>query len=77
MRNLLRLKSILLKAMTFLSKLMSFLESARVPDGTMSGGTDVVRRQIEENAGTQIDPDMAKIMLGLIDKDTEYVMHEM
>ena len=48
-----------------------------MPDGTMSGGTDVVRRQIEENAGTQIDPDMAKIMLGLIDKDTEYVMHEM
>ena len=38
---------------------------------------DVVRRQIEENAGTQFDPDMAKIMLGLIDKDTEYVMHEM
>lgn len=38
---------------------------------------DVVRRQIEENAGTQFDPDMAKIMLGLIDNDTEYVMHEM
>ena len=37
---------------------------------------DVVRRQIEENAGTQFDPDMAKIMLGLIDNDTEYVMHE-
>ena len=35
-----------------------------------------VRRQIEENAGTQFDPNMAAILLGLIDADTEFVMHE-
>ena len=37
---------------------------------------EVVRRQIEENAGTQFDPDMAAIMLQLIDEDAEYIMHE-
>lgn len=36
---------------------------------------EVVRRQIEENAGTQFDPDMAAIMLQLIDEDTGYTMH--
>lgn len=37
---------------------------------------EAARRQIEENAGTQFDPDMAAIMLQLIDSDTSYGMHE-
>ena len=35
-----------------------------------------VRSQIAVNAGPQFDPDMAAIMLQLIDEDTEYRMHE-
>jgi|GEM_PF-6796831 len=35
-----------------------------------------VRKQIETNAGTQFDPDIAKIMLDMIDADEHYMMHE-
>lgn len=35
-----------------------------------------VRRQIEENIGTQFDSEIAVIMLQLIDEDKEYIMHE-
>lgn len=36
----------------------------------------VVRNEIVKGKGTQFDPDFAEIMLGLIDKDTEYAMRE-
>ncbi|MCR5338305.1 MAG: HD-GYP domain-containing protein [Lachnospiraceae bacterium] len=35
-----------------------------------------VRSEIEQNAGTQFDPQIAKVMLAIIDEDTEYTMHE-
>ena len=37
---------------------------------------EVARRQIEANAGTQFDPELAAIMLQLIDEDAAYAMHE-
>lgn len=37
---------------------------------------DKVRSEIENNAGTQFDPDIAKCMLEIIDQDTDYVLHE-
>ncbi len=37
---------------------------------------DKVRSEIEENAGTQFDPDVAKCMLEIIDQDKEYTLHE-
>lgn len=36
----------------------------------------VVRGEIEKGRGTQFDPEIADIMLELIDEDTEYQMHE-
>ncbi|MGN0679559.1 MAG: HD-GYP domain-containing protein [Oscillospiraceae bacterium] len=36
----------------------------------------VVREQIEQGMGTQFDPDIAQIMLDMIDCDTEYRMHQ-
>ena len=35
-----------------------------------------VRSEIEKNAGTQFDPEIAKCMLAIIDEDTEYTLHE-
>ncbi len=35
-----------------------------------------VREQIEKGAGTQFDPEFARIMLKLIDRDTEYKMRQ-
>lgn len=37
---------------------------------------DVVRSEIEKGKGTQFDPDIADIMLQLIDEDTNYLMHQ-
>ena len=37
---------------------------------------DVVREEIERNMGTQFDPKPAKIMLQIIDEDTNYELHE-
>ncbi len=37
---------------------------------------DKVRSEIENNAGTQFDPDVAKCMLAIIDQDTDYTLHE-
>ena len=37
---------------------------------------DVVRSEIEKNLGTQFDPQAAKAMLEIIDKDTKYMLHE-
>lgn len=37
---------------------------------------EVVRGEIEKGKGTQFDPDIADVMLQLIDEDTEYTMHE-
>ena len=36
-----------------------------------------VRSEIENNIGTQFDPEAARCMLMIIDEDTEYVLHEM
>lgn len=36
----------------------------------------VVREEIENGMGTQFDPKFAKIMLGMIDEDTNYIMKE-
>ncbi len=36
----------------------------------------VVREEIEKGMGTQFDPEFARIMLGMIDEDTEYRMKE-
>ena len=36
----------------------------------------VVREQIEQGMGTQFDPEIAQIMLDMIDCDTEYRMHQ-
>jgi len=35
-----------------------------------------VRSEIEKNAGKQFDPDVAETMLGVIDSDVDYVLHE-
>lgn len=37
---------------------------------------DVVRSEIEKGKGTQFDPEMTEIALGMIDEDTEYQMRE-
>ncbi|MCR4715743.1 MAG: HD-GYP domain-containing protein [Lachnospiraceae bacterium] len=37
---------------------------------------DVVRSEIEKNAGTQFDPEITPYMLMIIDEDNEYVLHE-
>jgi len=37
---------------------------------------DIVRSEIEKGLGTQFHPKWGKIMLDLIDKDTEYKMHQ-
>ncbi len=37
---------------------------------------DKVRSEIEKNAGTQFDPDVAKCMLEIIDQDIDYILHE-
>ncbi len=37
---------------------------------------DKVRTEIENNIGTQFDPDAAKAMLEIIDEDKEYELHE-
>lgn len=37
---------------------------------------EAVRSEIEKGIGTQFDPRFARIMLGLIDEDTGYTMHE-
>ena len=37
---------------------------------------ETVRKEIENNMGTQFDPEIAKQMLVLIDEDTEYQLHE-
>lgn len=37
---------------------------------------DKVRFEIENNIGTQFDPDIAKCMLAIIDDDVDYVLHE-
>jgi len=36
----------------------------------------VVRSEIEKNAGTQFDPDIAACMISIIDEDKEYQLHE-
>ena len=36
----------------------------------------VVREEIENGMGTQFDPEFARIMIGMIDEDTEYLMKE-
>ena len=36
---------------------------------------DIVRREIESGIGTQFDPYYAKLMLEIIDEDTEYKLH--
>ena len=37
---------------------------------------DIVRSEIEKGKGTQFDPNIAEVMLKLMDEDKEYVMHE-
>jgi HD-GYP domain-containing protein (c-di-GMP phosphodiesterase class II) len=37
---------------------------------------DKVRSEIEKNAGSQFDPDVARCMLSIIDEDTAYTLHE-
>lgn len=37
---------------------------------------DKVRSEIENNSGTQFDPDVAKCMLSIIDEDVNYELHE-
>ena len=36
----------------------------------------IVREEIEKGMGTQFDPEFARIMLDMIDEDTEYRMKE-
>ena len=36
----------------------------------------VVREEIENGMGTQFDLEFARIMIGMIDEDTEYLMKE-
>ena len=35
-----------------------------------------VRSEIEKGLGTQFDPRFGKVMLGIIDEDTEFTMRE-
>ncbi len=37
---------------------------------------DTVRAEIEKNAGTQFDPEIAKYMIMIIDEDKDYILHE-
>ena len=37
---------------------------------------EIVRGEIEKGKGTQFDPDIADVMLSIIDEDTEYNFHE-
>ena len=37
---------------------------------------EIVRGEVEKGKGTQFDPQIADIMLMLIDEDKEYEMHE-
>lgn len=37
---------------------------------------EVVRKEIERGIGKQFDPEFARIMLEVIDADTEYRLHE-
>ncbi|MBO4498030.1 MAG: HD-GYP domain-containing protein, partial [Lachnospiraceae bacterium] len=37
---------------------------------------DKVRSEIEKNAGSQFDPDVARCMLSIIDEDAAYTLHE-
>ena len=37
---------------------------------------EIVRGEVEKGKGTQFDPEIADIMLALMDEDKEYVMHE-
>ena len=37
---------------------------------------DVVRSEIENNIGTQFEPEVARCMIMIIDEDKEYVLHE-
>ncbi len=37
---------------------------------------DVVRAEIQRNAGTQFDPRVVRCMLEIMDEDTEYTLHE-
>lgn len=37
---------------------------------------DKVRSEIENNMGTQFDPDIVKCMLAIIDEDVDYELHE-
>ena len=37
---------------------------------------DVVRKELEENSGTQFDPEIVSCILAIIDFDTEYTLHE-
>lgn len=50
------------------------MTSKRSYRNTMS--QEKVREQIEQGKGTQFDPDIADIMLQLIDEDTEYTMRQ-
>ena len=38
---------------------------------------ETVRREIEDGMGTQFDPEVAMIMLQMIDEDTDYKMREL
>ena len=37
---------------------------------------DIVREEIRKNAGIQFDPEIAKLMVDIIDEDKEYKLHE-
>ncbi|MCR5078550.1 MAG: HD-GYP domain-containing protein [Bacilli bacterium] len=37
---------------------------------------DVVRKEVERCSGSQFDPEIAAIMLSIIDEDIDYVLHE-
>ena len=37
---------------------------------------EIVKSEIEKGKGTQFDPEIAEIMLELIDEDSDYTMHE-
>ena len=38
---------------------------------------DVVRSELEKNKNTQFDPDIADVMISIIDEDKDYSLHEM
>ena len=37
---------------------------------------EVVRKKIENGKGSQFDPEIADVMMALIDEDTNYELHE-